>query len=429
MKAGKIVLIVLGVLVLLLAAGVLLGGGALIVVNNVFTDADGYLATREISIDGEGYAVLSETARLDRLTALARWPATVRVRAAPELEGAAVFLGVAPAERAESYLAEVPHDIVEDFTLRPERIAYRRIPGTDEPAPPVTQQFWVASVTGPGKQTLQWDAAPGNWVLVLMNADGAAGVRASITLGLRLPWLGRLGIGVLIGGALVFLMGLACVVFASRGPVPLVPAPTEPTDGYPVRLTGELSEPLSPALWLFKWLLLLPHYIVLGFLWVGLCVSWFVALVSIVVAGRYPRILFDYIVGVLRWTWRVGFYGYQALGTDRYPPFSLRAGSYPADLEVVYPERLSRGLALVKWWLLALPQLVLVGLFQGGGGQHWGGGLVPLLSLYAGVALLFTGRYPQGMFTFIMGMNRWTYRVMAYVALMTDRYPPFRLEE
>jgi hypothetical protein len=177
-----------------------------------------------------------------------------------------------------------------------------------------------------------------------------------------------------------------------------------------------------------KWFLLIPHLIVLGFLWMGFVCSWGLSLVAILFTGRYPRGLFEYNVGVLRWTWRVGFYGYQALGTDRYPPFTLRAGGYPADLDIPYPEKLSRRLALVKWWLLAIPHYVIVGVLLGGIGLHWGG-LVLILTLFAGVMLLFTSRYPVDLFKIIVGANRWSFRVLAYAALMTDRYPPFSLEE
>jgi hypothetical protein len=130
----------------------------------------------------------------------------------------------------------------------------------------------------------------------------------------------------------------------------------------------------------------------------------------------------------MRWMWRVAFYSYQALGTDQYPPFSLKAGGYPADLDVSYPEKLSPGLALVKWWLLAIPHYIVIGLLQGGGGYNsWG--LTTILTLFAAVTLLFTGKYPKDIFRLVIGMNRWTFRVFAYVALMTDVYPPFRLEE
>ncbi|MFQ5860857.1 MAG: DUF4389 domain-containing protein [Dehalococcoidia bacterium] len=198
---------------------------------------------------------------------------------------------------------------------------------------------------------------------------------------------------------------------------------------YPVVITGEKDAELNRWLPLVKWLLAIPHYIVLFFLWIALVILTIIAFFAILFTGRYPKGIFDFNVGVLRWSWRVGFYTYQALGTDRYPPFSLEERDYPANLEVKYPERLSRGLVLVKWWLLAIPHYLVVGIFTGGAGYRQGGGLISLLVLFAAVALLFTRRYPRDIFDLVLGMNRWVYRVAGYALLMTDRYPPFRLSE
>ena len=196
---------------------------------------------------------------------------------------------------------------------------------------------------------------------------------------------------------------------------------------YPVSVRGELTEPPARGWWLLKWLLAIPHYIILAFLWIAFVVVWVIAFFAILFTAKYPKGLFDFNVGVLRWTWRVGFYSYQALGTDRYPPFTLASVDYPADLDVPYPERLSRGLVLIKWWLLAIPHYIIVALFQGSGGDRGGPGLAPILAIFAAVALLFTGKYPESIFHLVVGMNRWTYRVCAYASLMTDQYPPFRL--
>ncbi|MFG3256871.1 DUF4389 domain-containing protein [Streptomyces sp. NPDC048172] len=215
---------------------------------------------------------------------------------------------------------------------------------------------------------------------------------------------------------------------APPGPPPAAPHAASPAAVSPVRLEGALEPSLSRWLWLVKWLLVLPHVLVLALLWVAFAVTSLVAFFAILITARYPRALFDFGVGVLRWSWRVSFYSYGALGTDRYPPFTLSDDpKYPARFDVAYPERLSRGLVLVKSWLLVLPHAALVTLFATG--TLHGGGVVGLLVFFAGVSLLFTGGYPPGIFPLVLGLQRWVMRVAAYTALMTDVYPPFRLDQ
>ena len=205
---------------------------------------------------------------------------------------------------------------------------------------------------------------------------------------------------------------------------------TPPAVYRPVRVEATLDSPLSQWLWLVKWILVIPHYIVLFFLWTAFFLVSVVAFFAILFTERYPRALFDFNLGVLRWTWRVSYYSYAALGTDRYPPFSLsEVPEYPARLDIAYPQRLSRGLVLVKWWLFAIPHYIVIGFFMGGfHGGWWSGGLIFVLAVIAAVILTFTEKYPRDLYDLIMGLNRWVLRVSAYASLMTDEYPPFRLD-
>jgi hypothetical protein len=209
---------------------------------------------------------------------------------------------------------------------------------------------------------------------------------------------------------------------------------------YPLGVHARFDRP-GRWLWLVKWLLLIPHYIVLAFLWLAFGVVTLIAFFAILVTRRYPRRLFAFNAGVLRWSWRVSYYGYGALATDRYPPFTLAdLPDYPARLEVAYPEQLNRWLPLVKW-LLAVPHYLLVGALVGSGYAvasrmddergfaYSAPSLIGACVLIAAVALLFTGRYPAGLYDLVLGINRWSYRLVAYLALMTDGYPPMRLDQ
>lgn len=232
---------------------------------------------------------------------------------------------------------------------------------------------------------------------------------------------------------------------ATAGPTPGPPTSGPPTSGpppggrpYALRIDARPPEGVSRWLWLVKWLLLVPHGIVLAFLWLAYLVLWPVVLVVVLITGRYPRGIFEFQVGVLRWTWRAAYYGYSALATDQYPPFTLQdVPTYPTSLTVAYPERLSRGLALVKWWLLAIPHYIVVALLTGpqtrwveddGVRYQTQTGLIGILVLVAAIILLVAGRYPRGLYDLVMGLNRWVYRVGVYASLMTDEYPPFRLD-
>jgi hypothetical protein len=209
---------------------------------------------------------------------------------------------------------------------------------------------------------------------------------------------------------------------------------------YPLSVRADRTALPGRWLWLVKWLLLLPHYLVLAVLWIAFVAVTIVAYVMVLFTGRYPPAIHGFATGVLRWTWRVGFYGYAVLGTDRYPPFTLaERPDYPAGLTVEPPRRMSRWRPLVAW-LLAMPHLLLLAALAGTAWVAWEppetdqGGVVALsvigvAVLIAAVALLFTGRYPTGLYDLLAGLSRWWLRVVAYVTLLTGPYPPFRLDQ
>lgn len=186
---------------------------------------------------------------------------------------------------------------------------------------------------------------------------------------------------------------------------------------YPARL--EIDRPARLSRWLIfvKWLLAVPHYVVLWALGIAVLAVELVVAFAILFTARYPRGLFDFVLMVQRWSTNVSAYTY--LLRDEYPPFSGEPERYPAvRVDLDYPERLTRWMPLVKW-LLALPHAIVL-MFLGLAAF--------VVEVVAWFAILITGRFPDGLFDFVVGVMRWNLRVTAYASLLvTDRYPPFSL--
>lgn len=204
---------------------------------------------------------------------------------------------------------------------------------------------------------------------------------------------------------------------ASTPAPPPAPAPV-PASDYPVNFEAERQAEYHRFLPLVKWLLAFPHYIALVFVGIGALFALIGAFFAVLFTGRWPRGLFDFIAGTLRWGYRVS--AYVLLLTDEYPPFSLaEEPDYPVRVRVDYPEHLDNWRPLVHW-LLAIPYLIVAGVLM------WVAGVVSFIAIFV---ILFTKEMSQGMFDLIAIPMRWQLRGHAYAYWMVDRYPPFSWEE
>jgi hypothetical protein len=217
----------------------LVGGGLLLWADGPARADDGYLYSADDSFSTTGYAMVSE--RIDLATGADWVPlsaalGTTRV----QLTGAKdVFVGIAPLAEGQAYLDGVERTVIADLGLDSQATDQRLLPGGAPSGPPTSQDFWAAQATGSGVQQLSWKPADGNWLLVVMNADGSPGVSVDARVGATLPALGGWGWGLLGGGLFllaiavtVLLLGIlhrpavaARPVYGAPGPVPAGPPP------------------------------------------------------------------------------------------------------------------------------------------------------------------------------------------------------------
>jgi hypothetical protein len=222
MKAGKIALVTTGGLAALLAAALLAGA---VWALNANTDSAGYVVTGEHRAQTVTHAFASDSLDVDSDFdwILDRGP---QLRITAE-SSEPLFVGIARTDDVERYLAGVAHDEVTDVDVDPFTLDTERHAGTATPAVPTGQPFWAASVDGSGPQTLDWDAEGGDWSVVVMNADGSAGVDAEVSFGAHVPHLTWIGIGGVIGGSLLVVLAAGLIYLGAR-PAPRYPLPSAP---------------------------------------------------------------------------------------------------------------------------------------------------------------------------------------------------------
>ncbi|MDX6585662.1 MAG: hypothetical protein QOI31_135 [Solirubrobacterales bacterium] len=187
---------------------------------------------------------------------------------------------------------------------------------------------------------------------------------------------------------------------------------------FPLIYNIQHQEEYSRFLPLVKWLLIIPNVFVFFFVILGAFFAWIGAFFAVLVTGRYPEGIFNFLVGVGRWGARLG--AYFCLLTDKYPPFSIHP--QPDDTvvyDLAYPEQgVDRWRPLVQW-LLILPYHLIAMIL---------GYLVGLVSLISFFTILFTKKIPQGLFDMALNGIRWQARSNLYGAFMVTKYPPFEWE-
>jgi hypothetical protein len=219
MNAGKIALAVVGGLGVLLSAALLAGGVSLIDGEAPGTDTNGYWTTEAHHVGTPTHALASSGLDID---SDAGWFlddgrfGSVQVSGASLDPNKDIFVGVASRTAVAAYLDGVAWDEVTDLDVDPFQVHTERHQGTGSPGAPASQPIWEASVQGTGEQTLDWDVESGDWSIVVMNADGSAGVQSDVELGARLKWLFEIGLAGILAGAFLLAVSAALMFHALR---------------------------------------------------------------------------------------------------------------------------------------------------------------------------------------------------------------------
>jgi hypothetical protein len=289
MSTGKIAAVIVGAILGMVAIGLIIGGGFLIWANETQRDADDFFTTDEVVLSTESYALTSE--EVDLGSRPGEWfpsgrLATVRIAVGGT---APVFVGIGPEDDVDAYFEDVAHSQVANIGIDGGDINYRNVTGDGTPAPPGEQDFWAVSAAGADTQTIEWDLEQGSWTVVVMNEDGSAGVTVDAAAGARTDLLIWFAIGLLAAGLILGVIGAVVIVVAvvsrSGEPAPAAAAVGPGYGPYPVLVEGHIDSDLSRWQWLVKWLLAIPHFVVLAFLWMAFFLLTVVAFFAILFTG------------------------------------------------------------------------------------------------------------------------------------------------
>lgn len=243
MKAGRIILLIFGVLLVVTSIGLLIGGGVIMTLENAFKDAQGFYSTNKIEVDAKSAAIVSGPADFNISGAWVRPQnlATLKIEAVNINPDKPVFIGIARTSAINSYLDGISYSETANFSTHQDKplfhlrgvylwptdpyfsahqdnLQFHTYPGADSAPAPASQSFWVASASGTGPQTLEWEITSGNYSVVLMNADSTSPIDADVSVGVKVPGVVHaVGIGLLVGEIILFLGGGVMIFFGARG--------------------------------------------------------------------------------------------------------------------------------------------------------------------------------------------------------------------
>jgi uncharacterized membrane protein len=230
MSAGKIILLIFGVIGLLISISLLLGGAAILIADNIIKDNDGFYTTKTINIDRNSYAVVTAPTDVDvdvGWNSGLLWDlgdlVTFRIEGSNEDSSEQIFIGIARESDIEDYLDDVEYDEIKRLHTNRLDIDYRYHPGSIVPEAPTAQTFWEESTFGTGTQVLEWELEEGSHTLVIMNTDGSAGIDAKMVFGAKVPLLLGIGVGILVAGIIGLVISILFIALSARRPVSATP--------------------------------------------------------------------------------------------------------------------------------------------------------------------------------------------------------------
>lgn len=231
MRGARLAMVIFGALLAAVGLLAFTGGSAIVVLHATQADSSGFFTTSPKPLRTDASAITSSHVDLGSDPSDRGWVpsglATVRI-AAQRTDGGDVFVGIARAVDVGRYFEGVDRDVIRDIDNHPFHVTYRRVPGDRTPDAPAAQSFWRAKADGAGRQAVRWRIERGDWVVVIMNADGARPVSVRASAGARLAWLFPLGLVLLIAGAIGATVGIILLVAGIRRRPTITPPPGAP---------------------------------------------------------------------------------------------------------------------------------------------------------------------------------------------------------